>query len=192
MGTTVQFKVVDQDGNPIQGAKVEGQSNCFTFGGGQKFGGTTDGTGLTNYLETGCSLGGQATATASAVGFKSSSITFSIPACTIGTLCGNIKETITLNKVYIPPSGRSDGTIPSGISCPSGYVYDKSTGQCIKESGTTSYAMSSFFNTIKKNWLLIAVFIFIIIIAYIMIKRPDIIHKTTKSISEGVKGMIPK
>ena len=191
MGTTVQFKIVDQNGNPIQGAKVEGQSHCNPYG-GMKFGGYTDGTGWTNYLETGCSLGGQATATASAEGFKSNSITFSIPACTMGALCGNIKETITLNKIYTPPGGGSDGTAPSGVSCPSGYVYDKSTGQCIKESGTTSYAISSFFDTIKKNWLLIAVFIFIIVIAYILIKRPDIIHKTTKSISEGISQVMPK
>jgi len=185
MGTTVQFLVTDQNGNPIQGAKVEAHSNCATFGGGMNFGGYTDGSGLTNYLDTGCNFGGQASATATADGYQSNSINFSIPECSLGALCGNINQTIALNQILTTPMNCSlTNPCPSGYGCVS--------GTCIKNSGTTSYSIDNFFATVKKNWLLIAVFIFIIVLVYIMIKRPDILKKTTKSISAGINKVIPK
>jgi hypothetical protein len=185
MGTNVQFFVCDQNGNAIQGAKVEAHSHCAgIFGGGMNFGGSTNGSGYTNYLDSGCNLGGQATATASAEGYQSNTITFSLPECSLGSLCGTIHQTISLNQLSTVQ--------PVGTTCPNGYTYSLVSDSCVKNSGTTSYSIDNFFATIKKNWLLIAVFIFIIVLAYIMVKRPDIIKKTTSSISKGINKVIPK
>ena len=178
MGQLVQFKVIDQNGNAIVGAKVTGHSKCGgVFGGGANFSGTTDESGLTNQLDTGCTLGGQATATASANGYQSNTINFVISDCSAGIFCNTQQETISLNAI----SGNCSPTNP----CPSGYTCQN--GTCVAVNKTKSYTWDNILNYIQSHWLLIVVFIFVIAIIFIMVKKPETFSAFGRSVKSAGK-----
>jgi len=182
--TTIYGKVTDPDGNPLSGVQIKGHYSCgslgFIGGGGNNLYTTTDSDGNWQY-DTTCLFGGSATVQFIAEGYETKTENYSFP---MGG--GNIGSPDNPVKTVLYPVPVNPIKIGNSYTCPDGYVLQN--GQCYLK--TVANKEAKYWSWIKDNWLLIVIFIFIAVFIFILIKKPEIIHKTTKSITEGTSQII--
>jgi hypothetical protein len=148
----VNYQVNDANGNPLPGASIS-QTVAGGWCKSVTTTGSTDSNGSASIYD-GCPFPASVAWTVTSPGYTSQSGNVSTSFLSPPTV------TVTLRSVAEPaPSGSGQSFINSLLGgsngCPSGYVLDSSSGQCVQQSSPNT--LTNLFNLIKTNWLLILV-----------------------------------